>query len=264
MAYIGKVTAGGNTGMLVGSTLYGTCETAAATAAKVAVIAGFDTLEPGVTVHIKFTNSNTVASPTLAIKPSSSGTATTAKSITRYGTTAPGTTVPLSWQAGQVVSFTYDGTYWQMNDASVHSTTSVGSASGWSAGSVPSLSYTAKTVKSVKSWSAGSATTLGTAIAADDITAWTTNTPTAVTKKTVVTGISVAGATLTVSTGDSCTVTAGTAASLSYTARSIPNVTAAGSAPSLTTEDIACDDITAWSAGSAPSLTVTSTTVVNS
>ena len=87
--------------------------------------------------------------------------------------------------------------------------------------------YTASTI------SIGSASA-GTAIAADDITAWTTNTPTAVTKKTVVTSAS--GATATVAngvltltngsfgTGDSVTVTAGTAASLSYTARSIPNI----------------------------------------
>lgn len=87
--------------------------------------------------------------------------------------------------------------------------------------------YTASTT------SIGSASA-GTAIAADDITAWTTNTPTAVTKKTVVTSAS--GATATVAngvltltngsfgTGDSVTVTAGTAASLSYTARSIPNI----------------------------------------
>ena len=87
--------------------------------------------------------------------------------------------------------------------------------------------YTASTT------SIGSASA-GTAISADDITAWTTNTPTAVTKKTVVTSAS--GATAAVSngvltltdgscgTGDSVTVTAGTAASLSYTSRSIPNI----------------------------------------
>lgn len=115
MAYIGKITAGGST-YHVGSTLYGTCDTAAATAAKVAVVDGFDTLEAGVTVHIKFTNSNTAGSATLAIKPSSSGTATTAKNIYKYGTTAPGTTAATSWQAGSVVGFTYDGTAWQMND----------------------------------------------------------------------------------------------------------------------------------------------------
>ena len=87
--------------------------------------------------------------------------------------------------------------------------------------------YTASTT------SIGSASA-GTAISADDITAWTTDTPTAVTKKTVVTSAS--GATAAVSngvltltdgsfgTGDSVTVTAGTAASLSYTSRSIPNI----------------------------------------
>ena len=116
----------------------------------------------------------------------------------------------------------------------------------------------------------------GTAISADDITAWTTNTPTAVTKKTVVTsatfntvvtggsktsipnitkktvvteasyangiltlstGDSVTtgtaieaytslttGASGSATTGDSVTVTAGTAASLSYTSRTIPNI----------------------------------------
>lgn len=34
----------------------------------------------------------------------------------RYGTTRPSTSVATSWFAGAVVSFTYDGTYWQMND----------------------------------------------------------------------------------------------------------------------------------------------------
>lgn len=116
--------------------------------------------------------------------------------------------------------------------------------------------------------SVGSAST-GTAIPADDITAWTTNTPTSVTKKTVVTGgtttaitpvtsktvvTSASGATASYSagiltltngsfgtgasvttgtavnaytsltTGDSVDVTPGTAASLSYTAKSIPNI----------------------------------------
>lgn len=66
--------------------------------------------------------------------------------------------------------------------------------------------------------SVGSAPTLGTAIPADDITAWTTNTPTA---------FSVSG--------EKLIITSGTAASLSYTAKSIPNVTSVGSAPTLGT-----------------------------
>lgn len=97
--------------------LYGTCTTAADTAAKVAVIDGFDTLKEGMTVHIKFTYSNGAVDPTLAIKSSSSATTTTtAKSIMVYGTTAPGSWNLTSWEPNQVVSFTYDGTYWQMND----------------------------------------------------------------------------------------------------------------------------------------------------
>lgn len=119
-------------------------------------------------------------------------------------------------------------------------TASIGSASGWSAGSLPSL---------------------GTAIPADDITKWTTNTPTQVAKKTVVTtasfntmvktvtnatasisngvltitnGSHTTGAAGSATTGDSVTVTPGTAATLEYTAKTIPNITSTGTLPTLT------------------------------
>lgn len=83
--------------------------------------------------------------------------------------------------------------------------------------------YTANTSKLVTTTvpnvtSVGAAPTLGTAIPADDITAWTTNTPTA---------FSVSEGVL--------TLTAGSAATLSYTAKSIPNVTSVGSTPTLGT-----------------------------
>ncbi len=114
-SYIGQVQIGENT-YPVGSMLYGTCETAAGTAAKVVndnnlTTATFDNnnLAVGVTIHIKFTNSNTASNATLKI-----GNAD-AKSIMRYGTNALGTTVQQSWVAGSVVSFTYDGTNWVMN-----------------------------------------------------------------------------------------------------------------------------------------------------
>lgn len=109
MSYVGKVTAGGST-HLVGSTLYGTCSTAAATAAKVVTCAAFDKLETGVTIHVKFDNSNTASTPTLNVN------STGAKNIYKYGTTKPGATTKTSWNAGSVVSFTYDGSAWQMND----------------------------------------------------------------------------------------------------------------------------------------------------
>lgn len=105
--YIGQVALGGNN-LPVASTLYGTCTTAAGTAAKVVTCDNFDKLITGVTIHVKFTYSNSVANPTLNVN------STGAKTIYRYGTTAPSTSAATSWQAGSVVAFTYDGTYWQM------------------------------------------------------------------------------------------------------------------------------------------------------
>lgn len=93
-------------------------------------------------------------------------------------------------------SYTPAGTVSKPTITVTPNTTSIGSASGWSAGSVP---------------------TLGTAIAADDITAWSAGSTSS---------IAVASGVL--------TFTQGTASSLSYTARSIPNVTNVGTAPSLT------------------------------
>jgi hypothetical protein len=104
--YVGKVKYGNNT-WPVGSTLYGTCNTAADTVEKTVTLADFDTLLEGVTIHVKFTYSNTASNPTLNVN------STGAYAIKRYGTKAPGTSSNSSWNAGSVVSFTYDGTYWQ-------------------------------------------------------------------------------------------------------------------------------------------------------
>lgn len=86
------------------------CDTAAATAAKVATVEDSLTfsLVKGAMVFVKFTNANGVASPTLNVNN------TGAKNIYRYGTTAPSTSAATSWQAGSVVCFIYDGSYWQM------------------------------------------------------------------------------------------------------------------------------------------------------
>lgn len=97
------------------SSAYCTCSTAKGTAAKVAYLQGDSTktfaLVQGITVHVKFTNSNTVASPTLSIN------GTEARPIMQYGTTAASTSTASSWRAGAVVAFTYDGTNWVMNTA---------------------------------------------------------------------------------------------------------------------------------------------------
>ena len=109
MGYLGIVNIDG-TSHKVGSTLFGTCATAAGTAAKVVTCSDFTELPTGVTIHVKFTYSNTAANPTLNIN--SKG----AKAIYRYGTTVPGTSAETSWNAGAVISFTYDGSSFMMND----------------------------------------------------------------------------------------------------------------------------------------------------
>ena len=105
----------------------------------------------------------------------------------------------------------------------------------WNAGSVPTLGA-AITASYVTAWNAGSAPTLGTAIAADDITAWNAGSATVA---TVAQGI--------------LTITTGTIPSLSYTSRSIPNVTSVGSVPSFTQSIITIPNVTG--VGSVPSLT---------
>jgi hypothetical protein len=109
-SYVGKVTDTNGTTGPVGSTLYGTCDTAAATVAKVVTLENFDELLTGVTIHVKFTNSNSATNPTLNVN------GTGAKHIYRYGTTVPSTSASWSWYGGAVVSFTYDGSAWIMND----------------------------------------------------------------------------------------------------------------------------------------------------
>ena len=112
MGYVGNVTADNGTANLVASTLYGTCSTAANTAAKEVVCTNFDALLNGVTIHVYFSNTNTAANPTLNVN------STGAKAIYRYGTTAPGDKESTSWKAGATISFTYDqtNTCWRMND----------------------------------------------------------------------------------------------------------------------------------------------------
>lgn len=78
MSYIGKVQIGTDTPVLLGSTLYGICNTPAATAAKTIpasddsggkfINTHYNTLVQGTTIHVKFTNGNSVTSGiTLAV-----------------------------------------------------------------------------------------------------------------------------------------------------------------------------------------------------
>lgn len=108
MSYVGKVNAGGAE-HLVGSTLYGTCSTASVTAAKVVTCANFDKLIEGVTIHVKFTYSDTASGSTMNVN------GTGAKPIKQYGNQSASGNSFFSWPDGSIVAFTYDGTNWVMN-----------------------------------------------------------------------------------------------------------------------------------------------------
>lgn len=106
---------------------YGTCSTAAATAAKVVTLDNFS-LETGASVRIKFTYANSVSSPTLNIN------GTGAKSIYWHGATLASSQY---WQAGAVLDFVYNGTQWDMIGVAKDNNTTY-SAAGSSLGLVKS------------------------------------------------------------------------------------------------------------------------------
>lgn len=142
-------------------------------------------------------------------------------------------------------------------------TTSIGSAAtgtaikadditSWSTGTLPTLG-TAIKADDITAWSTGTLPTLGTAIPADDITAWSTGT--------------LASATV---QNENLIINFGTLPSLSYTAKTIPNVTAVGTLPSLSYSEKTIPNVTAvgtlpslqYSEKTIPNITVSSKTVI--
>lgn len=159
MGTMAKYKTGDGVIHLIASTAYGTCTTAAATAAKVATIQDSQafTLFTGVTVHIKFTYINSAANPTLNVNN------TGAKPLVRYGTTVTGTSDTQSWYAGSIVSFTYDGTSWIQNDYKYNTNTTYSALSqseAWTGTATTSRVITAANLKSILSNLGGTNLTL--------------------------------------------------------------------------------------------------------
>ena len=92
-------------------THYATCTTDATTATKVVTLAGF-VLDTGARIAVKFANSNSASSPMLNVSNGSSYTG--AKAIKFGDDVSVGTDNYSKWQAGDIVEFIYDGTYWVM------------------------------------------------------------------------------------------------------------------------------------------------------
>ena len=92
---------------------FATCSTAAGTQAKAATITPASstwTLETGSTVTVRFTAENTHATPTLNVN------GTGAKSIRTYSGAALGES-DYKWKENTALTFTYDGTYWRIQDS---------------------------------------------------------------------------------------------------------------------------------------------------
>ena len=87
--------------------LYGTCTTAASTAAKVVTCPGF-ALRAGAVVNVRFSNKNTASNPTLNVN------GTGAKAI-YLNNEAIGSAY--YWNAQDVVTFVYSGSYWYVADS---------------------------------------------------------------------------------------------------------------------------------------------------
>lgn len=126
MSYVGRVQVDDGDAYPVASTLYGVCSTAADTQTKEVVVekssegeSNFNFLLDGVTIRVKFEESNSVISPKLQVG------STTATPIKVYEDTEPGQTAGSSWQAGSVISFTYiqKDNAWYMNDFSTPNVT---------------------------------------------------------------------------------------------------------------------------------------------
>lgn len=88
------------------TTWYGTCSTAAGTAAKVVACDDFD-LVKGAIIGILFTTANTAATPTLNVN------STGAKTVYIGAATLNSTTNSLKWSANSMLYFMYDGTYFR-------------------------------------------------------------------------------------------------------------------------------------------------------
>ena len=109
----GNMYVGSSQGTLIPvnrSPYYGTCPTQASTNAKVVTLDVDNdnfTMKAGVMISVLFSNANTAASPTLNVNNKG------AVAVKVFGTTNASAS-PRAWEAGEVVTFVHNGSYWMM------------------------------------------------------------------------------------------------------------------------------------------------------
>ena len=97
---------------------YGTCSTTASTSKKIVTCSDTNfTLTEGVSIRVNFTNANSANAPKLNVN------STGDIGVMIKGTSTAG---KYSWFAGEIVSFTYNGTNWIMEDGALATTTYYG------------------------------------------------------------------------------------------------------------------------------------------
>ena len=89
---------------------YGICSTAKGTVQKTVTISNLEALIDGLSIFVKFSNTNTADNPTLKVNDLDP------IAIKRYGTTAASTSLATSWQAGAIVQLVYDGANFLMEN----------------------------------------------------------------------------------------------------------------------------------------------------
>lgn len=136
---------------------FGTCETAAATVAKVVTCSGF-TLKTGSRIAVQFTNTNSASQPTMNVN------STGAKYICAINGTSVNTGV---WRANEVVDFVYNGSYWIALGTTIASTSNYGlvKLSSSTSSTSSSLAATASAVKSAYDRSSWDSISLTNALA---------------------------------------------------------------------------------------------------
>ena len=92
-----------------GKMLYGTCNTAAGTTAKVVVCSEATSLYAGLTITVKFSTANTVLAPTLNVNSLGAKAIWVDNAVTS-------TSNCLFWNTNALITFTYDGTQWLVVD----------------------------------------------------------------------------------------------------------------------------------------------------
>jgi len=120
MSYGGYIKDASGNNQRLTSTLYGTCDTAASTAAKVVTLSDYAYHLAGAEVRVKFTNANTASNPTLNIN-----------SLGAVAIANAGDSPETSWKAGSVVSFTYDGTNFVINNGPTGDSEDILETVGW-------------------------------------------------------------------------------------------------------------------------------------